>query len=236
MESNSEQLKSEGTTQESPEESSTLSSKTSDYYREYRILIEYKHLPQHIPGGVYAVPSSDSIFDWKCVIFLRQSLYRGGVFKFSIQIPSKYPEEVPQVVFETPMFHPQIDKKGFLNVNRQFPKWDQNKFFLWHILAFVKKSFYQIDLQNPLNNEAADLFATNKQEFTSKVENCVSSSLQSVYVNPDNSNLQFSDWKEEFETTRKAILNKGFEGKDVVGSSWMSSVSSGFSKILSIKY
>jgi len=32
------------------------------YLKEYRILIEYKHLPRFVPSGVYVVPSSDSIF------------------------------------------------------------------------------------------------------------------------------------------------------------------------------
>ena len=89
------------------------------------------------------------------------------------------------------------------------------------MLAFVKRSFYQIDLQNATNPEAAELyaapslpvltisrFANSKQQFATRVHDCVQASLGSVYVNEQDSSLQFSEWTEEYEPTRHAILTR----------------------------
>lgn len=63
------------------------------------------------------------------------------------------------VMFETPVFHPLIDpdtreldiKRGFAN------KWRRNVNHLWHVLLYVRRCFYKIETNNPLNPEAAVL-------------------------------------------------------------------------------
>jgi ubiquitin-protein ligase len=53
---------------------------------------------------------------WEGAVFVRQGLYKGGVFKFLISVPDGYPKEWPSVKFTTPLLHPQVDPQGFLNL------------------------------------------------------------------------------------------------------------------------
>lgn len=49
---------------------------------DYRLTIEYKHLKQNAPGGVFVIPSVHHLRIWYGVIFVRRGHYANGVFKF----------------------------------------------------------------------------------------------------------------------------------------------------------
>merc|ERR1711916_405892 len=59
----------------------------SAYFREYALLIEYKQMVNYAPRGVYVCPGKDASV-WHGMICLRQGMYKGGCFKFEIQIPA----------------------------------------------------------------------------------------------------------------------------------------------------
>ena len=46
--------------------------------RDYKLSIEYKHLKQHCPGGVYLVPSYDDLRLFHGVIFVRRGAFTNG--------------------------------------------------------------------------------------------------------------------------------------------------------------
>ena len=48
---------------------------------------------------------------WHCTIFIRQGVYRSGVFRFIMTIPANYPSAPPEIRFVTPIFHPLIGMK-----------------------------------------------------------------------------------------------------------------------------
>lgn len=66
------------------------------------------------PPGVYAAPKDGH----KLTELEAQlegpagSVYEGGVFKLSVDIPPRYPIEPPKVRFITPIYHPNIDPEG----------------------------------------------------------------------------------------------------------------------------
>lgn len=89
---------------------------------EYRLLLEYKSLQQYSPVGVYMLPQLNNIRVWQGVIFVRQGIYKGGVFRFKIEIPENYPNIRPAVFFHTYVFHPLIHPDtGELAIGPQFP-------------------------------------------------------------------------------------------------------------------
>ena len=77
--------------------------------KNYALTLEYKHLQQRAPGGVYVLPHELRL--WSGVIFVRQGVYRDGIFKFRVIIPTNYPADdaCPTVVFDTPVFHPLVN-------------------------------------------------------------------------------------------------------------------------------
>lgn len=50
--------------------------------KDYRLTIEYKHLKQNAPGGVFVIPSVNHLRIWYGVIFVRRGHYANGIFKF----------------------------------------------------------------------------------------------------------------------------------------------------------
>lgn len=73
--------------------------------------VEFKHLVGHAPGGVYLFPHQSDIRQLFGVAFLRKGLYRGGIFRFKITLPSDYncSGSYPCVIFTPPIFHPLVD-------------------------------------------------------------------------------------------------------------------------------
>ncbi|KAM7295773.1 hypothetical protein ISCGN_021027 [Ixodes scapularis] len=96
-------------------------------FLEYSLMSEYLLLMKQQLSGVYVMPSASSAFMWFGVLFIRQGLYQGGVFRFTLHIPDSYPEgDCPDLVFEPPIFHPLVDiGTGELDIKRNFQKWSR---------------------------------------------------------------------------------------------------------------
>ena len=79
--------------------------------KNYHLHVEYRHLHQHAPPGLYVLPSFTDIRTWYGVVFLRSGAFRDAIFKFRLDIPHTYPENDarPSVVFSSTVFHPLVD-------------------------------------------------------------------------------------------------------------------------------
>ncbi|XP_052818590.1 AKT-interacting protein-like isoform X2 [Mya arenaria] len=167
---------------------------------EYTLMNEYNMLHKQKLPGIYVIPSALSPLIWNAVIFIRQGLYQGAVFRFNLNIPEAYPNaECPRVFFEFPVFHPVVDPKtGELDVKREFKKWRRNTHFLWQVLMYVRRIFFKIDSKTPSNVEAAELYEHNIEEYRKKVE-CTIQQSKEVLHNPtesrDDHMIRFSPWQ-----------------------------------------
>ena len=111
--------------------------------RDYQLLVEYTSLKTYAPLGMYVIPQLANMRVWHGVIFIRQGEYKGGVFRFKIEIPYSYPQTIPAVFFHTYVYHPLIHPEtGELALGPQFPSWEPGKHFIFSILAYIKKIFY----------------------------------------------------------------------------------------------
>nr|XP_053649355.1 LOW QUALITY PROTEIN: AKT-interacting protein-like [Cherax quadricarinatus] len=164
----------------------------SPYFLEYTLLAEY------VVG----------------VIFIRQGIYQEGIFRFNLHIPENYPDgDVPTVIFETAVFHPLIDpdsreldiKRGFAN------KWRRNVNHLWHVLLYVRRCFYKIETNHPLNPEAAVLYDSDNEMFLLRVRECVDKSKVSIYDPPTTNDphaLVFSPYQPAIHDTVREELKR----------------------------
>lgn len=63
--------------------------------------------------GISAFPKEDDIFAWVGTINGgKETVYEGLTYKLSLSFPKDYPFNPPVVKFETPCFHPNVDKFG----------------------------------------------------------------------------------------------------------------------------
>lgn len=153
--------------------------------RDYKVTIEYKHLKQHAPGGVYLVPALESLRHFYGVIFIRRGIYTNGIFKFQLTLPKLYNDvdQHPQLVFTSNVYNPHVDPlSGKLDVETAYPEWDPTRHYLVTILTFVKKIFYAKDYADAqANPKAKVLHQSNPDEFRQRVDECVRESQKQVY-------------------------------------------------------
>jgi len=83
-----------------PNESSTNSQlnkklfyqQCSPIFIEYQLMREFVLFQQQGLSHIYVVPSASSAFKWSGVIFIYDGLYAGAIFRFTLQIPSSFPD------------------------------------------------------------------------------------------------------------------------------------------------
>ena len=181
--------------------SSTLSSyfqeEREQALRDYKVTIEYKHLKSHAPGGVYLIPSMDSLRNFNGVIFVRRGPFTNGIFKFRLSLPPKYNDTNmwPSIIFTSRVYNPYVNEKtGELDVQSAYPTWDPSRHYLVTVLTYLKKIFYSKNFTDAKANPAArDLAEKDPQAYKKNVENCVHESQKKVYVNEKGSTARFTE-------------------------------------------
>ncbi|PON31537.1 Ubiquitin-fold modifier-conjugating enzyme [Parasponia andersonii] len=51
------------------------------------------------------------------IIWPSDTPFEGGVFLLSVKLPYDYPFKPPKIVFQTKVFHPNIDEDGTVNID-----------------------------------------------------------------------------------------------------------------------
>lgn len=166
--------------------------------RDYKLTIEYKHLKQHAPGGVYVIPSLDDLRHFHGVIFIRRGPFTNGIFKFQIKLPEKYNDANawPQITFSSYVYNPHVNAEtGELDIKSAYPSWDSHQHYLVTVLTYLKKIFYMktFGKEAKANIEARDLAKKDPAAFRKKVESCVRESQRSVYINDPGCTAKFTE-------------------------------------------
>jgi len=132
------------------------------FFLEYSLLAEYNLVRKQKLPGVYVIPSTHSPLQWYGVIFLRSGIYQEGIFRFKIIIPENYPDgDCPRVYFDHSVFHPLVSPEAPFEMDIKrgpLKKWRRNVNHIWQILHLVRRNFYRVETNNPLNHEAARLY------------------------------------------------------------------------------
>jgi len=82
--------------------------------RDYKLSIEYKHLKQNCPGGVYLVPSFDNLRLFHGVIFVQRGTFTNGIFKFTLSCPPRYNDAGmhPILKFSSYVYNPHVQPES----------------------------------------------------------------------------------------------------------------------------
>ncbi|XP_054011261.1 AKT-interacting protein-like [Hylaeus anthracinus] len=209
----------------------TVSQTNKEYavhLQEYNILSEYNMLCSQDLKGIYVIPSAQNSMLWFGVQFVRQGIYQGGVFRFTITLPPNFPDAgCPKVIFQTPVFHPLINpESGELCTSWGFPEWRKSN-RVWQLIQFITKILTKVDIKmNPINQEASMLLETNFEEFRDRVKNCVRESLNKVYSPPmvdDPHYIAFGPYISELHDSikREIYEPKEEEENKALGLSWV---------------
>lgn len=98
----------------------------------------------------------DNPFEWSLVLFGRpMTNLDGGIFRITIHLSPKFPEEHPRVQFETPIFHHRVSPKGILCYDAR--RKDDMKSHIEAIIDAVEEEQPAYDPRTLVNLEAAKL-------------------------------------------------------------------------------
>lgn len=163
----------------------------------FAILLEFERLQDLVPSGIYVMPSFENLLLWHGSIFVRQGLYKGAVFKFTLELPENYPQAGPVVFFKSEIFHPMVDPRdGRVDLDSVFPDWrpgrDYACFALPHLHRMMLKREYLVGGKTAMNIEAAELFHKDPGAFAEKAAAHAAQSLLKVYDNSHGSSIQFT--------------------------------------------
>ncbi|RLN88004.1 hypothetical protein BBJ28_00003877 [Nothophytophthora sp. Chile5] len=211
---------------------SSLQKYRTQTMKDYGLMIEYKHLRQHVPSGIYVLPSFDQSRVWYGTIFVHTALYRNGIFKFTIFLPESYngPGTYPRIVFNTSVFHPYVfEETKELDLKPKFPEWDPELHYMVAVLTYLKSIFYMKDfppLDAVANPAALDMcvatgmcpfeiavliyclsrFHHDPENYVNNVEACVEESLQNVYSNEQGSTIRFTKHNPAHDNLRQELF------------------------------
>lgn len=115
--------------------------------------------------GVSAFPDGDDMLTWKSTIQgPDESYYTDMEYHLEMKFPTNYPICAPQVKFETPIFHPNIDMSGNICLDILKDKWSAT-YTVSTILLSIQSLLETPNNESPLNGQAAELWE-NKEEFS----------------------------------------------------------------------
>lgn len=167
---------------------------------------------------MYLVPSYDDLRLFHGVIFVRRGAYTNGIYKFTLQCPPTYNDQQthPKVTFSSYVYSPHVNADtGEIDLATAYPTWDPSKHFLVTVLTYLKRIFYVKDYKelsqeqrNKLpNQEALNLFQTDPEGYRRRVNQCVTESQRSIYLN-DGSTLNFKEESAESMLLRDMMKQK----------------------------
>ena len=198
------------------------------YLQEYNVLSEYNMLCSQDLKGIYVIPSAQNSLSWFGVQFVRQGIYQGGIFRFTITLPQNFPDgECPKVTFQTPVFHPLIDpESGDLCTSWGFSEWRKSN-RIWQLIQFITKILSKVDVKmNPINREASMLLENNFEAFRERVTKCVRESLDNVYNPPTIDDPHYIAFDPYISELHDSIKQEIYEPKEedenkALGLSWV---------------
>ncbi len=139
-----------------------------EYIREELDKIKTSQLLTEI--GCSAGPQKKSnIFKWNILLKgPKKTCYEKGLFKLLLEFPENYPDEPPDIKFETKIFHPNISMTdGAICLSSKSNEWEQHK----NLITVIYSIFDLLNKPNSehgLNNDALILYKNNKEDFFKK--------------------------------------------------------------------
>jgi len=127
-----------------------------------RIQKELNEMNLTPPTNCSAGHVADDLFKWKATIMGPEgSPYHGGIFFLNIEFPADYPFKPPRLVFETPIYHCNINSNGSICLDILKDQWSP-ALTISKVLLSICSLMDDANPNDPLVPSIADLLRNNK--------------------------------------------------------------------------
>jgi ubiquitin-conjugating enzyme E2 D len=130
-----------------------------------RLKREIKNLKNNPVSHCSAGPEDDDILIWTATIHgPDDSPYKDGVFKLSIKFTKEYPFKAPNVIFNTRVYHPNINEKGQICLDILKNNWSP-ALTIKTLLLSICSLLTDPNADDPLNVESAKKYKEDVEEY-----------------------------------------------------------------------
>ena len=143
---------------------------------ERRLKREFNNFIKDPPSNCSGGPVTNKInnvdyYKWNATITgPQQSPYENGIFNLEIIFPINYPFKPPCITFKTPIYHPNISKKGTICLDILKEHWSP-ALTISKVLLSICSLLTDPNPDDPLRPEVADLYNNNKIEYDLNARN-----------------------------------------------------------------
>jgi len=117
------------------------------------------------PHNCSAGPVGDNLTQWEGqIIGPVGSPYEGGIFQLTIKYPQQYPFRPPEIKFNTPVYHPNINKSGSICLDILKDQWSP-ALTIDKVLLSICSLLTDPNPNDPLEPEVAREYKNNKLNF-----------------------------------------------------------------------
>lgn len=136
-----------------------------------RLQTELSEITSKPSENCSAGPIGDDLSKWQATIIGPiGSPYENGTFKLSIVFPPNYPFSSPQVKFETPVYHPNINSSGNICLDILKDQWSP-ALTISKVLLSICSLLTDPNPNDPLVPDIAKLFKSSRAEYDINARN-----------------------------------------------------------------
>lgn len=130
-----------------------------------RLNKELKLIQNNPPINCSAGVINDNLYHWTATIMGPDgSPYQGGVFFLDIQFPREYPFKPPKMKFNTKIYHPNINKGGFICVDILKGDWSP-ALTISKVLLSICSLLNDPNPNDPLEPDIARQYKTHPERY-----------------------------------------------------------------------
>lgn len=130
-----------------------------------RLTHEVGEMKSNPPSNCSAGPVADDLRKWEgTIIGPKGSPFENGVFNLKIGFPSNYPFAPPDVRFDTPVYHPNINKSGAICLDILKDQWSP-ALSISTVLLSICSLLTDPNPNDPLEPEVARMYKDNKLQY-----------------------------------------------------------------------
>lgn len=130
-----------------------------------RLTHEISVMKKEPPENCSAGPEADNLLKWKATIIgPKSSPFDGGIFNLSIKFPQNYPFKAPEIKFDTPVYHPNINKHGDICLDILKDQWSP-ALTISKVLLSICSLLTDPNPNDPLAPDVASVYKGNKLQY-----------------------------------------------------------------------